>query len=193
MIRINLLGTQSARRHRETWWQLSLTLLTLLVLAAVGTRLHGTQNDQLTAQRDEQRRMQAELQTLRPLLKQTERLKMEKAEFERKVSVIGGLRSTQRQPARLLATISQSLPERIWLDAIRDTDEGLEITGKSFDNEGIATFMENLAAAPGAPFSRVALVESKAGRLHGRSIVAFIVSTQLSPPDNRDKVMRQSE
>ena len=57
MIRINLLGTQSSRRHRETWWQLSLTLLILLVLAAVGARLHGTQNDQLTAQRDEQRRM----------------------------------------------------------------------------------------------------------------------------------------
>ena len=194
MIRVNLLGAQSAgRRHGEIWWQLSLTLLALLVLAAVGARLHGTQNDQLTAQRNGQRRMQAELQTLQPLLKQAARLKVEKIELERKVSVIGALASTQRQPARLLAVISQSLPENLWLDSIRDTNEGLEIIGKSFDNENIAAFMENLGANPGTPFSRVVLVESKAGALHGRSIVAFTVSAHLALPDNGDGATRQTE
>ena len=193
MIRVNLLGTQDIRRHGETWWQLSLTLFALLVLAAVGTRLHGMQDRHLTAQRDEQRRMQTELQTLQPLLKQAARLKAEKAELEHKVSVIGDLISTQRQPAHLLAAISQSLPEHLWLDSIRDTDEGLEIIGKSFDNEDIAAFMENLGATPGTPFSHVVLVESKAGMLHGRSIVAFTVSAHLAPPDNGDGAARQSE
>lgn len=194
MIRVNLLGTQSAgRRHGETWWQLSLTLLALLVLAAVGARLHETQNEQLTAQRDDQRLMRAELQTLQPRLKQAARLKVEKAELERKVSVIGNLISTQRQPAQLLAVISQSLPEHLWLDSIRDTDEGLEIIGKSFDNENIAAFMENLGANPGTPFSRVVLVESKAGVLHGRSIVAFTVSAHLTPHGNSDETARQTE
>lgn len=183
MIRINLLETQAARRHGETWWQLSLTLAALLVLVVVGARLHRVQSHQLATQRDEQQRIQAELQTLRPLLQQAAQLKAEKAELEDKTSVIGGLRSAQRQPARLLATISQSLPEHLWLDAIRDTDAGLEITGKSFDNEGIAAFMENLGMAPGVPFSHVVLVESKAGTLHGRPIVVFTLSAQLAPPD----------
>ena len=183
MIRVNLLGTQNIRRHGEIWWQLSLTLFALLVLAAVGTRLHGMQDRHLTTQRDEQRRVEAELKTLQPLLKQAARLQAKKAELERKVSAIDGLQSAQRQPARLLSAISQSLPEQIWLDTVRDTDAGLEITGKSFDNESVAAFMENLGVASGAPFSRVVLVESKAGVLHGRPIVAFIVAAHLALPE----------
>ena len=179
MIRINLLKTHDVRRHGETRWQLSLTLLALLVLAVIGAWLHRIQSHQLTAQHDAQRRLEAALQTLQPRLQGVARLKVEKAELERKVAAIGGLRSARRQPARLLAAISQSLPEQIWLDAIRDTAEGFEITGKSLDNEGIATFMENL----GAPAARVFLVESKAGTLHGRPIVVFTMSAQWAPPD----------
>jgi len=193
VIRVNLLETQAARRHGEMWWQLSLTLLALLVLATIGARLYSTQSYQLSAQRNEQRRMEADLHVLRPLLKKAARLKAEKAELERKASVIGGLRGAQRQPARLLAAISQSLPEQMWLDAIRDTGGRLEITGRSFDNENIAAFMENLGAVPGAPFSRAALVESKAGTLHDRPIVAFTVSVHLVPPGSRNTTAKQAE
>ena len=193
MIRVNLLATQAAGRHGETWWQLSLTLVALLVLALVGARLHSVQSVQLAAQHAEQRQLEADLQALQPLLRQAARLKAEKAELERKASVIGGLRGAQRQPARLLAAISRSLPEHLWLDAVRDTDAGLEITGKSFDNEGIAAFMENLGAASGAPFARVVLVESKAGTLHGRPIVAFTVSAQSVLPGDGDRAVRQAE
>ena len=193
MIRVNLLETQAARRHGETWWQLSLTLLAVLVLVTVGARLYSVQSYQLTAQRDAQRRTEADLRMLQPLLEKAARLKAEKAELERKASVVGGLRGAQRQPARLLAAISQSLPEQIWLDAIRDTGGGLEITGRSFDNENIAAFMENLGAVPGVPFSRVALVESKAGTLHGRPIVAFTVSAHVIPPGSRNTTASQAE
>lgn len=193
MIRVNLLATQTAGRHGEMGWQLSLTLVALLVLALVGARLHNVQSVQLAAQHVEQRQLEADLQALQPLLKQAARLETEKAELERKASVIGDLRSARRQPARLLAAISQSLPEHLWLDAIRDTDAGLEITGKSFDNEGIAAFMENLGAASGAPFARVVLVESKAGTLHGRPIVAFTVSAQSVLPGDGDRAVRQAE
>ena len=193
MIRVNLLDTQATRRHGEIGWQLSLTLLALLVLVAVGARLYSAQSYQLTAQRDAQRRVAADLQTLQPLVKKAARLKAEKTELERKASVIGGLRGAQPQPARLLAAISQSLPEQIWLEAIRDTSGRLEITGRSSDNESIAAFMENLGAVPGAPFSRVALVESKAGRLHGRPIVAFTVAAYLAPPGDRGTTASQAE
>ena len=193
MIRVNLLAIQAVGRHGETWWQLSLTLVALLVLALVSARLHSVQSVQLAAQHAEQRQLEADLQALQPLLRQAARLKAEKAELERKASVIGGLRGAQRQPARLLAAISRSLPEHLWLGAVRDTDAGLEITGKSFDNEGIAAFMENLGAASGAPFARVVLVESKAGTLHGRPIVAFTVSAQSAPPGDGDRAVRQAE
>ena len=193
MIRVNLLETQAARRHGETWWQLSLTLLALLALVTIGARLYGAQSYQLTAQRDEQRQTEADLHVLQPLLEKAARLKAEKAELERKASVVGGLHGAQRQPARLLAAISQSLPEQVWLDAIRDTGGRFEITGRAFDNGNIAAFMENLGAVPGAPFSRVALVESKAGTLHGRPIVAFTVSAHLMPPGSRNTTAREAE
>lgn len=38
--------------------------------------------------------------------------------------------------------------------------------------------------ASGAPFSRVALVESKARVLHGRPIAAFTVAARLAPPND---------
>ena len=82
------------------------------------------------------------------------------------------------EPARLLEEISHSLPDQMWLSAIKDTGGALQISGKSFDNVGIAAFMENLERSPS--FGAVELIESKSELMQGRQVVAFTVVARIA-------------
>jgi Tfp pilus assembly protein PilN len=97
--------------------------------------------------------------------------------LDKKVGAIEDIKIKQRRPARLLDEISRSLPEQMWLVSIRDAGGGLQISGKSFDNVGIAAFMENLEGSP--LFGNVELVESKSELLQGKQVVAFTVVVHL--------------
>ena len=90
-----------------------------------------------------------------------------------------------RSPARLLADISHSLPDQMWLISIKDIGTGIQISGRSFDNVGIAAFMENLGRSPS--FSGVPdLVESKSELLQGRQVVAFTVVARVTATQKKE-------
>jgi Tfp pilus assembly protein PilN len=177
MIRINLLPVQRGRIALRR----QLTLAVVLILAAVagGAWFYDVQSRELTAKRQELQRLEAELQRLEPIIKEVKEFETRKALLVQKVEVIGGLQTTQRRPARLLDEISRRLPEQVWLVQVRETEQAWTIVGKSFDNVGIASFMENLEGS--RLFTNVGLVESKTELLQGLEVKAFTVTARLAP------------
>jgi Tfp pilus assembly protein PilN len=65
----------------------------------------------------------------------------------------------------------------MWLISIKDTGAGVQISGRAFDNVGIAAFMENLERTHS--FGNVELVETKTELLQGRQVVAFTVVARV--------------
>jgi Tfp pilus assembly protein PilN len=177
MIRINLLPVQRGRIALRR----QLTLAVVLILAAVagGAWFYDVQSRELTARRQELQRLAAELQRLEPIIQEVKEFETRKALLAQKVEVIGGLHTTQRRPARLLDEISRRLPEQVWLVQVREAEQAWTIVGKSFDNVGIASFMENLEGS--RLFTHVGLVESKTELLQGLEVKAFTVTARLAP------------
>ena len=176
MIRINLLPIQRGRIALRR--QITLAVVLLLAAIAGGAWFYDVQSRELTARRQELQRLEAELQRLEPIIKEVKEFETRKALLAQKVEVIGGLQTTQRRPARLLDEISRRLPEQVWLTQVRETEQAWTIVGKSFDNVGIASFMENLEGS--RLFTNVGLVESKSEILQGLEVKAFTVTARLA-------------
>src|SRR5215813_13965077 len=178
MIRINLLPAREARRRVELRRQLQVAIVT--VLAAVGSGVWGytIQNNNLEARQQELAGLEEEIKRLDAVIKEVQKFETKKALLDRKVGAIEDIKIKQRRPARLLDEISRSLPEQMWLVSIRDAGGGLQISGKSFDNVGIAAFMENLEGSP--LFGNVELVESKSELLQGKQVVAFTIVVRVT-------------
>jgi len=177
MIRINLLSAREARLRLALRRQLQVAVIA--VVAAIGGGVWGymAQNSDLEAHRQELARIEEEIKRLEEVIKEVHLFEMKQAVLDKKVGAIEDIKTTQRRPARVLADISRSLPEQMWLVSIKETAAGIQISGKSFDNVGIAAFMENLERAPS--FGNVELVESKSELLQGRQVLAFTVVARV--------------
>ena len=177
MIRINLLSAREARRRVELRRQLQVAVL--VVVATIGSGVWGyrAQNRNLEEHQQELAGIQEEVKRLEPIIKEVQRLETGKALLDKKVGAIEDIKTKQRRPARLLADISHSLPDQVWLVSIKDIGTGIQISGRSFDNVGIAAFMENLGRSPS--FGNVELVESRSELVQGRQVVAFTVIARV--------------
>ena len=180
MIRINLLPAREARRRFELRRQLQVTVVA--VLAALGGGVWGymAQNSSIAARQQELESIQVEVKRLEAVIQEVQKFEAKKALLDKKVGAIEDIKTTQHRPARLLADISRSLPDQMWLVSIKDTGSGIQISGRSFDNVGIAAFMENLERTPS--FGNVELIESRSELLQGRQVVAFAVMARLMVP-----------
>lgn len=178
MIRINLLSAREARLRVELRRQVQIAIVT--VLAAIGGGVWGytLQNSALEARQQELTGIEEEIKRLEAVIKEVQKFETKKALLDKKVGAIEDIKIKQRRPARLLDEISRSLPEQMWLVSVKDTGGGLQINGKSFDNVGIAAFMENLERSPS--FGNVELVESKSELLQGKQVVAFTIMAHIA-------------
>lgn len=186
MIRINLLPTPRGRRELRR--QLTLAAAAMILTVLGGVWLYNGQQRELESKHRELRRIEAELKRLEKIVKEVQEFETRKASLEEKRNAISNLHTAQRRPARMLDEVSRLLPEQVWIIEFREGTDKLSITGKSFDNVGIASFMENLERSP--LFEGVGLVESKSEVLQGREVKAFTVNMRilLPSPTNKENV-----
>lgn len=128
----------------------ALWLLLLAVLVGVGIfvgyflTLRGTINDNdRQIARDRQR--VAELQDI---IDQVEAFKLKEIELETKIGVIQDLKNNQRGPVEIMDAISRALPELLWLDRMDTRGDRVTVTGRAFNWNAIATFIQNLDDSP---------------------------------------------
>ncbi|HUP25902.1 MAG TPA: PilN domain-containing protein [Thermoanaerobaculia bacterium] len=129
---------------------LALWLLLAGLLVGVGIfgwyflALRGTINDNdRQIARDRQR--VAELQDI---IDQVEAFKLKEVELNTKIRVIQDLKNNQRGPVETMDAISQALPELLWLDRMDTRGDRVTVTGRAFNWNAIATFIQNLDDSP---------------------------------------------
>lgn len=184
MIRINLLPAREARRRVELRRQTQVAIGALVLTVGSGVWGYFTQNTYLEARQDELAQVEAEVKRLEAIIKEVQQFEEKKALLDKKVGAIEEIKTKQRRPARLLDDVSRSLPDQLWLTSVKETNSGVQISGKSFDNVGIAAFMENLERS--SSFGSVELIESKSELLQGRQVVAFTVVARVAAAKKKE-------
>ena len=163
MIKINLIAEGRkpvvARQQRPTgapkvpfvagenvalWMLLAGLLVGLGVLAFFFLTLRGTINDN-EAQIAEARK---KVEELKEIIRQVEEFERKEAELKKKIQVIQELKDNQRGPVDTMDAISRSLPDLLWLDRMDMRGERVTLTGRAFNWNAIATFIQNLDDSP---------------------------------------------
>ena len=151
MVKINLLATQKTRKKKQS----SQTRYRLILAVAAFCGLMGglgygwhyllTRVDLL---RVEKVKLSSELERLKAQVKEVEHFEANKELVSEKIKVIRQLRRNQTVPIRLLAHISQGMPERVWLTRLTEQGGNIQLEGKATHNDEIVTFVNGLKTSP---------------------------------------------
>ena len=186
MIKINLVSEGRrpvvARKAKEAlgMGESSLGEILLVVFAVLGLlAIAGTwwylrseiqERDALIAE------AQREVDELALVLQEVEEFKAKKAELEHKINVINELKAKQWGPVRIMDQVSRSLPELLWLDSLTLRGNTIDVRGRAFNTNQIATFIENLNKVP--EFQEPQLRETS----KVQEIYQFNITFNVSPP-----------
>lgn len=159
MIKINLLAegkrpvavrkartasTAGAPREWAIWALVLFTLLGVLVLGGWWFVL----DREIKANAEEIAEAEETVRQLEDIIREVEEFKRRKAELEHKIAVIQDLRANQRGPVRVMDEISRSLPELLWIDRMNVGPNSITLTGRAFNSNAVANFIENLDRVP---------------------------------------------
>lgn len=89
-----------------------------------------------------------EVEELRLVLQEVEDFKKKKAELEHKIDVINELKRNQWGPVRIMDQISRALPDLLWLETLQLRGNNVDLQGRAFNTNQIATLIENLNKVP---------------------------------------------
>ena len=151
MIKINLLAAQKTRKKKQssqTQKQMALSVLAFCgLLGGLGYGWHylATRVDLL---RVEKVQLSDELARLKAQVKEVEHFEANKKSVAEKIKVIRQLQTNQTVPIRLLAQVSQGMPERVWLTRLAETGGNIQLEGKATSNDEIVTFINVLKTSP---------------------------------------------
>jgi len=91
---------------------------------------------------------EAEVKALESIIKEVEAYKLKQAELRHKIEVIERLQANQRGPVQVMDEISRALPELLWLDRMDMRSNSISLTGRAFNSNAVANFIENLDRVP---------------------------------------------
>jgi type IV pilus assembly protein PilN len=91
---------------------------------------------------------QKEVDELAQVLKEVDDYKAKKEKLEHKINIINDLKRAQWGPVRIMDQVSAALPELLWLESLTLRANNIELSGKAFNTNQIAAFIENLGKVP---------------------------------------------
>ncbi len=180
MIKINLLPVRAAKRKESARQQAvilagSLVLVLLIALAAWSYFLI-----RINSANDEISKANQELSELKAKIGKINELEKLKAEVTKKLDVLTQLRRERTGPVNRLLTISQAVPERLWLTGYSESGTTVTVSGVAFTEELIADFMRNIEQSP--DFMNVELVVSEQVMVSNMKLKKFELRFNLEPP-----------
>lgn len=119
-----------------------------------------------------------EIAELRPIIAEVKDFKAKKEELDRKISVIKELSNAQKGPVRIMDEISRALPDLLWLEEMSVAGNTVQLRGKAFNTNAVATFLSSLDAVDG--FEEPVVQDVAADR--GGSTFTFRINFLYQPP-----------
>jgi len=121
-----------------------------------------------------------QINKLDKIIGQINRLKNDKKELERKMSVIDKLNKNRTIPVHVLDELCNNIPDKLWLNAISQSGRQINLKGVGLDNETIVNFIKGLKKSE--YFGRVELTETKQIKKAGFKLKKFEINCRILIP-----------
>ncbi|MGM0453220.1 MAG: PilN domain-containing protein [Thermodesulfobacteriota bacterium] len=190
MIRINLLPFRAARTKENIRRQVSIFLLSLVLLVVVLSTVNGHLGNKVEALDEKLAGLKKEVKAYEKKAEQVEKFKKRLKELNKKIEIVHQLKAHRKEPPLLMAAITELVvPGRMQLTSMKMSNKSLKIDGVALDNETIAVFMKRLERSE--KFTGVNLTSSKRKMIQNVEMKQFGVNcnvTELSPDEkSKDK------
>lgn len=186
MIRINLLPFRAARSKENVRRQVSIFLLSLVLLMVLLFAVNGYFSSKVTKLTKRFDALKEELKTYEKKANQVEEFKKRLAELNKKIDIVNQLKTHRKDPPLLLAAITEVIvPGRMQLTRFDLNNKTLKMDGVAMDNETIAVFMSRLQRSP--LFSGVSLSSSRQAELSGIEVNRFGITCNIAGQNGATK------
>ena len=148
MIRINLLPVRAEKRKEILRRHAVLASAIVVVLGAVIASVHMMIGADIRDMEARIEHRKAEIARLQRVIGEIKEFRKKKRALEEKIQVIRKLEERQRGPSRMLFEIARLIPQKMWLENLRDSGSSLSLQGYAIDNQTIARFMTRLERSP---------------------------------------------
>jgi type IV pilus assembly protein PilN len=175
MIRINLLPFRAARKKENVRRQLSVFVLSLVLLFLVllGGLTWSNRKLEQTATRLEETK--TEVDRLTKINEEIKKYKKEISDNEKKIKVINRLEANRTEPVKLIdAMTALIVPNRMWFTAFDAKGNSVDIKGIAVDNKTVADFMTRLENS--TFFSAVNLATVKQEKIRNLDMKRFHIT-----------------
>lgn len=174
MIKINLLPVRASKKKETTRQQISILIISVIGVLAVGLSLYSLTLAKISATKDEVSKSEQEIQQLKAKIGQIDNIKKLQAEVKKKLDVLNQLRKEKSGPASRLAKLSDAVPEKLWLTKYTENAGNVSISGIAFSEDLIAEFMRNLQASD--DFTNIDLQVSEQSEISGTKVKKFDIT-----------------
>ena len=181
MIRINLLPFRTERKKENVRRQVSLFLLSLVLVLVVLVYYNFSLSAKIGKLNNKISATKTDLQRYNEINKEIARIKNNLETLRKKMAVIEKLESDRHAPVRLMDTLTQVLmAKRMWFTKLDVKETTVDIEGIALDNKTVADFMVRLQNS--GLFSNVNLNTLKREAVQKTNLKSFeITCTKVSP------------
>lgn len=185
MMRINLLPHREqkrAARQRQFAVLAGLVFGLAVVVALLGHTI-------LSSRIDNQKNRNAFLQTeIVKLDKQIDEIKVLKEQIQALLArkkVVETLQGNRSQVVHLMDQLMRQLPDGVYLKAVKQTGNSINLQGYAQSNARVASLMRNLEASPWLVSPE--LIETKAATVNNLRVSEFSLNVKLTSPLQQDE------
>jgi len=148
MIRINLLPFRAARKKENVRRQISVYLLSSLVLFLCSFAFHFALSKKITKLNAKVTSTKNELKKYNEINKEIAKIKKQLDVLDKKLNVVKTIELNRREPVKLLDTMTRMVIEkRMWLTGLNVKGNSVNLKGVAVDNETVADFMRRLESS----------------------------------------------
>ena len=183
MIRINLLPFRTERKKENVRRQVSLFLLSLILVLLVLFYYNFSLNSKIGKLNKRIQTTNNELNKYNEINKEIARIKKNLEILRKKMAVIDQLESDRYAPVILMDTMTQVLvSKRMWFTSLLVSEKTVSINGIALDEKTVADFMVRLQKS--GLFANVELKSVKRKKVENSNLKSFeIVCTKIPPKE----------
>lgn len=178
MIRINLLPHRAEKRRRRLIQFYSLTVVALVLAAVLVGLGHGFMSARIFYQDKRNEYLKGEVAKLDKQIEELKRLREQTKALLARKEVVENLQSTRADVVHLMDQMLRILPEGVYLKSLKQTGNGVTISGFAQSNARVSTLMRAIENSPWLDSPN--LVEIHAGSSGTERTNEFVMNFNLT-------------